>query len=71
MKNLIIAWGLSLVLVGGGLAYLWSADIPKGKAAGEPEVIIVEEDPPVLSSGELQLDLTPPEENPEDCLGTC
>ncbi|MCH7631481.1 MAG: hypothetical protein IIC07_06300 [Proteobacteria bacterium] len=71
MRNLIIAWGLSLGLIAAGGAYLWSADMPEGKAGPEPVIKIVEEDPPVLSTGALPLDLTPPSETTEDCPGTC
>jgi len=71
MKNLIIAWAASIGLIAAGGAYLWSAEIPEGKPAAKPVVRIVEEEPPVLTTGPLQLDLTPPAENPEDCPGTC
>ncbi len=71
MRNLIIAWGLSLGLIGVGGAYLWSADMPERKASPEPVIKIVEEDPPVLSTGAFELDLTPPSETDEDCPGTC
>ncbi len=71
MRNLIIAWGLSLGLIGGGAAYLWSADMAEGKASPEPVHQVVEQDPPVLSSGVIELDLTPPSEMDEDCPGTC
>jgi len=71
MKNLMIAWLASLGLIVAGGAWLWSAELPEGKPAGDPVVKIIEEDPPVLTTGPLELDLTPPSEITEDCPGTC
>lgn len=70
MKNLIIAWGLSLAILAGGGAYLWFVQIPVVQAEPAEVIFKVDSSPQVLTAGPLIIDLSAPAGD-EDCLGTC
>jgi len=72
MKNLFIAWGVVLAVIAGAGSYLWFTDISEAEATPiEESAGAVAQEPGVLSSGPIVVEMNKATEAEEDCLGSC